>query len=256
MSEPSASSRPSLDEHLEKSSSRSHQKKNWDDASAMSLGELSLDSDIQAMSREAHALLNQILNETSESQRTETTPGKSRRKKSSDHTDSAYEDEELEEELGRVDDISDDIRALSAELNAVRTNELGQVIAPLLSEPTEEDQLELLESVELSCVPKAYRRDATSGDTGSKMVRFDPAVEELKALRVAISNKDIAPAPARGRAIKKEVPGRLEDGVDQAIMIVCIFIWTLIVIALDHTRTEMMSRDGVLQLPWVFRIFS
>jgi hypothetical protein len=263
----SQSSRPSLGEHFAKKSASTSRdkKKNWDDASAMSLGDLSLDSDIRAMSREAHDLLNQILNDTSESTTT-TTPAKdapksARRKKGGHQLDISYDDDELEEELDRVNDISDDIKALTAELNAVRTNERGEVIAPMLPEPTaaaaaeNNYQLELLESVALTCAPRVYRDNGAASD-GTKMVRFDPAVEELKALSVAISNKDIAPVPPRGRAMKKEVPGRLENGVDQVILIACIFIWTIVVIIVDQTRTEMMNLDGVLKLPWVFSMFS
>ena len=251
-------SRPSLDDHFAKkssSASSSSKKPSWDEASGMSLGDLSLNSDIQAMSREAHDLLNQILNDTSDTTTpAKETPTSARRRKGG--YDTSYDDE-LEDELDRVNYVSDDIKALSAELNAVHTNDKGEVVAPVLAESNDNNQLELLESVELSCTPSLNRRAATAGnDDGTRMVRFDPAVEQLKELRVAISNKDIAPPPPRGRAMKKEEPGRLEDGVDQAIMIACIFIWTLIVIIIDHTRTDMMNAEGVLLLPWVFRMFS
>ncbi|GKY96408.1 hypothetical protein MPSEU_000600300 [Mayamaea pseudoterrestris] len=261
---PKSSPRPSLDEHFAKKEasstpSDSKTKKDWDDASGNSLGDLSLDADIQAMSRETHALLNQILNDTSESNSTTPTKSKSpRRKKGGENLDTSYDNEELEEELHRVDDVSDGIRALSAELNAVGTNERGEVIAAMLPAALaadEHNQLELLESVELTCTPRLYRNNDVSSD-GTKMVRFDPAVEQLKALRVAISNKDIAPVPPRGRALKKELPGRLEEGVDQVILFACIIIWTVIVIIVDHTRMGMMNHDeGTLQHPWIFRLF-
>ena len=234
----------SLDDHFAKkasSASRSSSpKKDWDDAS----GDLSLNSDIRAMSREAHELLNQILNDTSESATTKTPakePSRSGRRggKSGGH-DTSYDDEEMEDELGRVDDVSDDIRALSAELNAVRTNERGEVVAPVPVEPNDNNQLELMAQVTLFCTPGVHR-SASNADDSTQMIRFDPAVEQLKALQVAISNKDIAPAPSRSRAMKKEAPGRLEDGVDQVILIACIFIWTVIVIIVDHTRTYGLS---------------
>jgi hypothetical protein len=237
---------PSLDGRLSKTP------ESGDDASA----DLSVDSDIRAISREAHELLSQILNDSSDRSASDTT-SPSKRKKAPQYDTASDGDDDMEAELGRVADVSDNIKALSAELiNAVLTNTSSEVLDPV-HESEEQSQLELLAPVGVTCQPMPYYDNQQgSSATNTTMIRFDPAVEELKALRVAIANKDIAPAPPRGRALKKQEPGQLERGVHPAIFSVFVIVWTITVILVDHTRTGMVDYDGKLRLPWIFKAFS